>query len=80
MDTRPGDDDLPGAHTDIPPTDSLTGEPPVFSAPRASTISLTGAEENMGDFFRGLGPRRMKIAVFGVGGTLLVIALAAALR
>ena len=80
MDTRPDDDDLPGAHTDIPPTDSLTSEPPVFGAPRASTISLTGADENMGDFFRGLGPRRMKVAVFGVGGILLVIALADALQ
>ena len=80
MATRPDDDDMPGAHSDVPPTDSLTSEPPVFGAPKASTISLTGAEENMGDFFRGLGPRRMRVAVFGVGGNVLMIALAAALR
>lgn len=88
MDVRPGDEGRPEVHAHVPstdaptnaPTDSLTSEPPVFGTPKASTISLTGADEHFGDFFRGLGPRRMKVALTGVGGTLLVIALVAALR
>ena len=64
----------------VPPTDALTSEPPVFGRSIASRLSLEGADEAFGDLATGLGPRRMKVAVFGTGIVLLVLTLATALR
>lgn len=75
MDEQPDDE-----HREPPIIDALTSEPPVFGTPRASNLSLTGADAAWGDIARGLGAHRMKVAVFGVGGTLLVLALVAAIR
>jgi hypothetical protein len=64
---------------DEPPFDALTAEPPVFGEPRSNVLTPMGEIESLGDFYRGLGARRTKVLIFGVGGLLLLIALLAAL-
>jgi hypothetical protein len=63
-----------------PPIDALTTEPPEFGEPRSSVLTPMGEVESIGDFSRGLGARRAKIAIFGVGGLLMLLALLAALQ
>lgn len=75
MKDDPGGDDLPDR-----PIDALTTEPPEFREPRSSMLTPMGEVESLGDFSRGLGARRTKIAVFGVGGIVMLMALLAALR
>lgn len=76
MADHPADDVRP----EEPPIDALTTDPPEFGEPRASVWTPMGDVESLGDFSRGLGARRLKITIFGIGGALLVMAFAAAIR
>jgi hypothetical protein len=60
--------------------DALTSEPPEFAEGRASVLTPMGEVESIGDFARGLGARRAQIAIFGLGGLVLLFAVMAALR
>ena len=73
-------DDLGGDDLPDEPIDALTTEPPEFSEPRSSVLTPMGEVESLGDFSRGLGARRTKIAIFGVGGIVVLMALLAALQ
>lgn len=68
------DDELDG------PIDESTGDPPEFDDARHSALTPMGEVESIGSFANGLGARRTKIAIFGVGGMLMLLALLAALQ
>ncbi len=72
-------DQWPEGHRPDEPVDALTSEPPEFGEPRSSVLTPMGEIESIGDFYRGLGARRTKMVVFGVGGLLLLLALLTAL-
>jgi hypothetical protein len=79
MDLRAGDDAEQSTRPDEPPFDALTSQPPEFGEPRSSVLTPMGEVESIGGFARGLGVRRTKIAIFGGGAVLFVLALLAAL-
>jgi hypothetical protein len=62
-----------------PELDALTSEPPVFGEPRSSVLTYEGSIESERAFLRGLGAKRVKVVVFGIGVVLLLLALVAAL-
>jgi hypothetical protein len=64
--------DLDGV--DDGPLDPLTGEAVTYGESRSSVLTPMGEVESMGDFARGLGARRVKIAL--VVGGVVVLALA----
>lgn len=61
-------------------TDAMTREPPVFGEARHSVLSPSGQHESERDFTRGLGPRRVKLVIFGFGGLAIMLALLSALQ
>lgn len=75
----PGRPDRPQDGLPLDPLDALTAEPPVFGERRAGVLSPAGEFETTGDFLRGLGPRRVKILVLGLGAVLVALTLPAAL-
>ncbi len=79
MDARSGDDDRADDLVGEPPFDALTSQPPEFGQPRSSVLTPMGEVESIGGFARGLGVRRTKVAIFGGGAVLFVLALLAAL-
>ena len=60
--------------------DALTGQPVVYGEQQFSTLTPEGEIQASGDFARGLGPRRVKIALFSTGAILLVALIVDALR
>jgi hypothetical protein len=57
------------------PLDSLTGQPVVYGEQRFSTLTPEGEIQATGDVARGLGPRRVKIAIFAAGAIVVVALL-----
>ncbi len=62
------------------PTDALTSEPPEFGEPRSSVLTPMGEIESIGNFARGLGARRTRMAILGFGILLMLLALQAAVQ
>jgi hypothetical protein len=63
---------------DEEPLDSLTGQPVVYGEQQFSTLTPEGEIQAAGDFARGFGPRRVKIAIFVTGALIFVALLAGA--
>lgn len=63
-----------------PDLDSDAAEPLPFGGHRPSALSPTGHHESLGDFYRGLGARRMKIVIFVFGGVAMLLVLLTALQ
>jgi len=57
------------------PLDPMTMEPVTYGEPSLNAMSPMGQVESYGRFARGLGPRRVKIALVVVGLFILVPAL-----
>ena len=57
--------------------DSLTGEAVTFGEARSSVLTPMGEVESLGSFARGLGARRVKIAL-AIGGALVMVLAALA--
>lgn len=74
------DDDRHGLPEDPPELDSSTAEPPEFGEARHSVLTPAGEIESTGAFARGLGPRRVKVALFVGCGLIFLIALVATIR
>ena len=70
MDAGPPDDE---------PIDSLTSESVTYGEARSSVLTPMGEVESLGDFARGLGSRRVKIALVVGGGLVLALAFLAAI-
>lgn len=60
--------------------DATIAEPPEFGEARHSVLSPSGEYESTRDFVRGLGPRRLKTALFVGGGLVMLLTLLAALQ
>ena len=58
------------------PYDSLTGEPaPIPPEGVSSVLTPMGEVQSLGSFARGLGPRRVKLALAVGGGLMMLLAL-----
>lgn len=66
-------------HPDDEPIDSLPSEPVTYSEARSSVLTPMGEIESLGGFARGLGARRVKVALVVGGGLPLALALLAAI-
>jgi hypothetical protein len=60
--------------------DALTGQPVTFGEARDSVLTPEGQIQSLGSFARGLGARRIKIAVVVAGALLLLLAVRAVLQ
>lgn len=72
-------DDEPVDSPDEEPIDSLTSEPVTYREARSSVLTPMGEVESLGDFARGLGVRRVKIALVVGGALALALALLSAI-
>lgn len=70
----------PDHPTSEEPFDSLTGEPARLDEGRASVLTPEGGIQSIGSFARGLGARRLELALVIGGAVVLLLALLAALQ